>query len=426
MDEISNINEINTVLITGTKGKTTVSNIVNHVLSKYKNSLLVDTLGSHFNNVQVTNYDDSLKNFGKSPNVMPGRYIYWNMKNYKGNLKDFFAVLEAGLGCYAWGTGINEHDAGIFLNVYRDHIDGLKIKDENDIYERKSFVFNKIKNGGIYVVNLDNTYTLRSVEEKVIKARNLRLIGVTSQSSDALSLAKVRQVRGLDDIIYLKGARIYSLKFNEVYNLEGYKYYFNGMNVVMINNAMFAIAYLLNFLSKQEISTALNSFILAEKYGRFLGFKNLNSNQIVVVDYAHEPESLRYTTDFLRNYTGINPYVVTRVASDRNNDFLDEYGMKVSQYKNIGGITVFDKIDGVKTDIYVGREITRQKGESSNIFNKALDKYKVKFDHKIILNEQEALLDAISNADNKVVVIIYDDLESTINVLKQKNFERIF
>ncbi len=74
------------VLVTGTKGKTSIVHLISTILRSTRNNILrVDTGGSYLNEKQITSYDDSVRNFGKSPNVRPGRYLYWHLKNLPSN-----------------------------------------------------------------------------------------------------------------------------------------------------------------------------------------------------------------------------------------------------------------------------------------------------------------------------------------------------
>ncbi len=422
MDDQSNTSKINSLLITGTKGKTTVCNMINHIItSAGKNSLLVDTLGSKFNNVQITNYDDSLKNFGKSPNVMPGRFLYWNMKSYQDSFEDFYAILEASLGCYKWGTGIDEHKVGIFTNVYRDHIDFDKIKDENDIYERKSFVFKQLAINGSYIAFLDNPYTLRSLTESIIKEKNINAYGVSiSKSIEELKTFSVEL--GLKDIFFFNRgtSTIDSLENGMIYDLNSFKYFQNGDNEAMITNAALSIAYALLYLPKDKVIDALNSYLIPEEYGRFLVFKK--DDRTVTIDYAHEPQSLKLLIEQTTKLTGNKPYLLTRLASDRNNQFIKEYAQEISQL-NIAGLTIFDKIDGINSKVYIGRKIRREIGESSQIlFDELSSLDRVSYPFKRIVNEIDALEDSLSN--NKDIVIIYSNLPSLLENLKSKGFER--
>ncbi len=147
------------IVVTGTKGKTTITNIIDYLLRNFHiNTIRVDSNGSYINNIQDTTYEQSIKVYGKAPNVRPGRYIYGALKNGNLDKKNTVAILEAGIACMVWGTGVPKsgHDIGIFTNVYSDHIDYKKIISKEDILKRKSFSLLETKKGGYFIFNADD------------------------------------------------------------------------------------------------------------------------------------------------------------------------------------------------------------------------------------------------------------------------------
>lgn len=171
---------ITKILVTGTKGKTSVTNIINYILTfNGKNTLLVDWTGAYLNNNIFATQRDSIINTGKSTNVKPGRYIFWGLKNLLGDYKNSFAVLEASFSCSKYGTGVSEIDVGIFTNIYYDHINGTTIKTQYDLYEKKSFIFKEIRENGNFISFLDNKYTFKALNEEILKDRNINKYGVS-------------------------------------------------------------------------------------------------------------------------------------------------------------------------------------------------------------------------------------------------------
>jgi UDP-N-acetylmuramyl pentapeptide synthase len=67
------MSKITTFIVTGTKGKTSVVTLINHFLGPNYHKLLVSSEGVFLNSRKIASYQDSLINFGRSPNVRPGR-----------------------------------------------------------------------------------------------------------------------------------------------------------------------------------------------------------------------------------------------------------------------------------------------------------------------------------------------------------------
>ena len=72
-----------TILITGTKGKTTVSYLVDNILMALKKTTLrVDTTGHFINGERKSTLDESKAIWGLVPTVCPGRFL-WELKNWE-------------------------------------------------------------------------------------------------------------------------------------------------------------------------------------------------------------------------------------------------------------------------------------------------------------------------------------------------------
>ena len=73
------MSKITTFVVTGTKGKTSVVTLINHFLGPNYHKLLVSSEGVFLNSRKIASFQDSLINFGRSPNVRPGRYVVHNL-----------------------------------------------------------------------------------------------------------------------------------------------------------------------------------------------------------------------------------------------------------------------------------------------------------------------------------------------------------
>jgi UDP-N-acetylmuramyl tripeptide synthase len=420
MVDYKNFEEIEKIVITGTKGKTIVANMINHILIELnKSSILVDSTGSYFNNNHNTTYDDSLKNFGRSPNVRPGRYIYWNLKNYTGKLSDLFVVLECSHSCIESGTGVGKHDVGILTNVYDDHIGYKGVKDRDDLLKRKSFVFSQIKDGGQFVSFLDNEHSRESLNLSSIPD-SVKKIGATVEINDKKDLKDYLQKYSLEDILYVKNDKLISFNQGELFNLLEYKYYFKGLCQPMIADLLLAYGYLYKRFEIDQINSAFSSYSLPEDYGRYFFFKK--GDRTVVLDYAHEAKSLSYIVKLVKNYCKKKPYLITRIDPSKEDEVYHKLAKYLAETEDISGLTIYDKIDGINREVYVGRDKTLKVGQSSKKLFQLINKNRPKV--KIIkqLNEQKALKDQL---DRKLLLLIHSDLDKNLKLIKSLGYRRV-
>lgn len=407
---------IHKIVVTGTKGKTTICNLIDFVLRKSgKSSLLVDSTGSYLNGSQQSTFEDSLKIFGKSPNVMPGRYLYWNLSN--GHLHEGdYGVFEASFANATWGLGFKGFETGILSNVYRDHLDFEKLKSEQDLYKKKSFIFRQLKDGGNFISYLDHEFGVKALRECKQENRKIKRTGFTSKSIGA----EYDRLQ-LDEIIYVQNGQLFSQNSGKILDLSTYKYWYGEANDPMVINLGLSAAALLQFVSAELLATAVGQYQLPENYGRMLSYEG--NGKIVIIDYAHEPSSLRILAENLNKRYQIQPYLITRIAPDRNDAAIKDYAKELGKLKQISGMTVYDKIDDEYRKEYTGRKISRQAGESSRKLYNALRGNIPKYTVKRIVKEIEALADAL-NSGNDLIVLIASNLEVALNYLKENGYER--
>lgn len=137
--------------VTGTNGKTTVTHILKSITEVRGKSALVGTVG-----VLTTGSGT----YETTVNTSPESYEFQRMLNDFNRRKIKYVSAEVS------SIGLAEHrldycrfDAAIFTNLTRDHLDYHETMD--NYYQSKTKLFNKLKESGVAVVNLDDQYGRR-------------------------------------------------------------------------------------------------------------------------------------------------------------------------------------------------------------------------------------------------------------------------
>lgn len=414
------------ISITGTKGKTTISRLLNYFYIKQKRpTLLVDTDGYYLNGKIKGTMRDSLDLWGLVPTVCPGRFLY-ELKDKKNSV----AILETAVGSSAApGIGYSEHEIGVFTNVFEDHI-GRRIKTKNQLADEKaSYVFARIIDGGVAVFNADDrliTSKLKHIPEH--KKVFLLPVGIDFKNFD---IKKHLAAGGMgitmrDDYIGL----LEKNKFRKFINIKDIAWTFGGLYLPSVYNLMFAIAVMvaekkLKGLNRDEIKLIKN-YRTEETGGRLTLFTNKKKNISVIADYAHEKFSLRDIGLLANKMAQGKSIGVIRLAPDRDDKTLRETGKFIANYFDV--IVVYDKIDGVRRKKFENKKIDliRKPGEVADIVYQAIKKAQVgdrKVFKQVIENRAVELALSMAEAGDVVVHIVNNDHKKSIEYIKKYLFK---
>ena len=401
------------ISITGTKGKTTITRALSYIIKNSgENTLRVDTDGHYINERQKSTLQDSRNLFTKAPTVCAGKYLI-TMKKYFPN---FTAILESSIGSNGInGLGYSFHNIGIFTNVFEDHLGLGKLKTKTDLANSKSFIFKRIGDNGFAVFNADDKYVCSQLK-KISTKRKITLLPV------GINLKYFNEKKHL-----LNGGELITLENNfiviksknrtkRIIDVTEINWTFNGFFLPSLYNLMFIIGGIYSFnnkrITKQNL-LSIKKYRLEKNGGRLTLLQN-KKNIKILVDYAHEKYSLREVAKLggklKKNSTG-HILGIVRLAPDRTNDVIFETGAFISNH--FDDIIVYDKIDGVNRDRFVGKNcnFTREIGEVSKIFTEGILKNKNKGLVENILVEENAIKRAsqISKSGDVIIVICGDD-----------------
>lgn len=326
------------ITVTGTKGKTSVVRALHFILSNVeKNTVLgVDTDQVSLGSQKIFGRDASVNNAGYVPSICPGRFLALLPNNGAA------AVLEASVGCYRFGLGYREHAVGVFTNVFDDHL-GMQdyITTRKDIATAKAtYIFGSIKRGGYAVVNIDDDLVRDSISEEELERKGVTVIacGLQSASLERYPIYASADSNGV--YIQENGFQIARLNFSETPWLLG------GAHEPSTRNALSVLAALRAFYGAGE--TLSDAVKVAKQYsvdefgGRMVTYKT-HGDVKIIMDYAHEKESLKQIARYARTLTTKDGKVfgIIRMDSSRSDDFICNTGMAIGgEYDEI---IVYDK-----------------------------------------------------------------------------------
>ncbi len=414
------------VSITGTKGKTTVTNFVAEVLLKSKrfdNVLHVNTTGHFMNGVRKSTLEDGTQTWGLVPTVSPGKYLYEFLPE-RIKTKKNIAVLESSLGSSTLsGLGYGMHTVGVFLNVFEDHIgSSTRLKNKNDIFKAKSFVVTKLAKDAWLALNADDSYVMKSCTllnpEKRI---NVILFGLHID----LELLKRHDIAGYvtcesEWLVYVdvkKGKKKKIIKYADV------EWTMDGLFIPSVYNLMAIVATLI-CVQKGSVMPHLSRYLqelkMPETGGRLTKFVN-KKGVTIIADYAHEKVSLKEVGILAKKMTseGGKTIGVVRLAYDRTEELIRDTAKHIAPYYD--SFVVYDKIDGFwkKAKPIQSTIFTQENGKISDIFAKALKEKHIAVER--ILREDHAIKKAAFEArpGDVVVVIVNDNIERSISFIKK-------
>jgi UDP-N-acetylmuramoyl-L-alanyl-D-glutamate--2,6-diaminopimelate ligase len=264
------------IAVTGTKGKTTVTRIVQHILMSEGNRVFGEygNDGSFIDGKRDFNFRPADAYFSRSE-VKESDYVVSEATSYVLGL-DVYDNLPIDVGVF---TGFEELE---HTELYSSPLEYL---------ETKKRIFTYLNKEAIVFVNRDS-----EKYDQITKGQESKFISFgENEDSDAV----------ISEISVSMGNTTFKLA-----DLEN--------NVHEITSSLYGIFNVSNitaaFLVCQKVGLSIEAII--QGIASFPGIKGrsnvyhiVDTNSIVVIDYAHTPESLRYQLEFLRENKGTRKLV---------------------------------------------------------------------------------------------------------------------
>ena len=384
--------------VTGTKGKTTVTTLIHHIINNEKKTSMFSTVknyiaGEYFDAQRTTMESNELSRLLK--------------RSFDKN--DKVSVIEVSSHAVTLDRiiGIN-FDVGVFTSFSQDHLDLYGSMDK--YFDAKLGFFrmlnNSTKENKIAVINMDDP----------------RGGDVVSIVSDDVRAIKVGSQENCD--YYIKNFQLIDkgMKIKLYNNSKEYEFVTQMRGKFNITNISLAIAVVMELgFSYEKIKTALENFKGVD--GRFEIIQN--EPFTIIIDYAHSPGSLEKILIEAKALSKNRVLLVFGCTGERDRDKRQIMGKIASEYSDY---TIITNDDTYSEDPFkIAKEVEVGFLES----DKTLDN-----DYLIILDRKDAIRNIIEKAKNGDVIVIagmghekvqilangsvpYNDKETVLGLLKQ-------
>lgn len=297
------------IALTGTNGKTTTTRILAHIVKN--NGKRVGFTTSDGIYIQNT-----LLQKGDTTGPQSAEFI----------LKDptvEFAVLETARGgILRSGLGFGTCDIGVLTNIKEDHLGISDIHNLKDLTRVKRVVLDSVKKDGWCILNADDEYSMRLVDD--LKSK-VALFSLDENNPHIKRFAKEGRITCVyeDGYVTIKKGE-WKIRIERVKNIP---ITMEGKAKFMIANVLAAslAAYVYGF-EIPNIALALTTFIPSAQLtpGRLniFNFKNFK----VMIDFAHNPAGYEAIEDFLKSVEANKKIGIISGVGDRRDGDIREIG----------------------------------------------------------------------------------------------------
>jgi cyanophycin synthetase len=376
------------VAITGTNGKTTTTRLIAHLFRQASHRVgFTTTDGVYFQDALLIEGDFTGPFAANVILSHPGVEV---------------AVLETARGgILRSGLGFDSCDVGVVLNVSADHLGLRGIDTVEQLAEVKAVIAAAVRPGGHTILNADDPLVFRMRASTRGQVVLFSLAGAEANPRVAEHLAAggtaavIEDMEGEEGFVLRRGGeRMPVASVAEVPLTVG------GAARVQIANVLAAVAAVHSCgLLPAQIRAGLLAF--RPSPGSTPGRMNVLRTRkgVVVVDYAHNPASLRELIQFVRRLEARRRIGVITVPGDRRDDDVREVGLVAAP---------LDYVIVKEHEVY---RRGREPGEVARLIGEGLEAGGLLPDaHEVVLSEPEAVERALSlMREGDLVVILADE-----------------
>jgi cyanophycin synthetase len=374
------------ISITGTNGKTTVTRMIGHVLSKSNLCVgMTTTEGIYVGNEQVVEGDTTGPQSAQVVLSDPAVEV---------------AVLETARGgIIRRGLGYDWSDIGVMTNISDDHLGQDGIKSVEDVLYIKSLVAERVKEGGTLVLNADDEHLAKLMENERINKIPKTVVYFAIDESNPVVRSHLQA-----------GGKAYFARNNALIEAVGevqrtiadvtmLPVVMNGAAKFQIGNLLAAIAACRAFGIEQDV--LLKSLIGFSSWANNPGRANLYrlNGGHVMVDYGHNAEAFDAICHLTANWNDRRVTGIITIPGDRDDAIIDRAARVAAKGFN-------------KEIVREDRDLRgREPGDVAKIVCRAISEVSPGTQCEVVLDEIEALRHAVSQMiKGEVVVLFYEKL----------------
>lgn len=385
------------VSITGTNGKTTTTRLISHVLKSMGYTVgMTSTEGTYIDGECIQTGDNS---------------GYYSAKTVLLNKNVEVAVLETARGgIIRNGLAYDLADVAVITNITEDHIGIDGIEDMNELSKVKALVGEAVKKDGYVIINADDEWSIKILD----RIKNEKIFFSMNNENELIKKA----INEGKIAIYVKDNYLYANNNKREYKIIGIKNIpitLGGVLEFNIQNVMAACGALIGMgIDYCMIAKGFKTFKLNENYnlGRF-NIYDLNGIK-VILDYGHNIEGYRAVLKCLKKIKDKRVIGVIGIPGDRKDNMALSVGKLCGKYID----KIYIKEDRDKRG--------RKKEEMARLLEKGVLLSGEKKFYKIILDEKEALKEALKTSlKGDIIVVFYEELQPLIDVINEYKIEAI-
>lgn len=350
---------LNTIGITGTNGKTTVSYIIKSILEKNNKVGIIGTMGVLIDNEMI-----------KTPNTTPDSLEIQRYLNMMTKNKIEYCIMEVSSHALEMKrVKYMDFNIGIFTNLSTEHLDYHKTMD--NYFKSKLKLF--LKTDRLNIINIDDPFGKR-----IIDSLNNRVETITYGIRNKADI--------FADEIYYNKSRL-KFKLNTPNGSIDIQLKISGEFNIYNSLAAVASCYGLG-VDIITIKEGLESFTGVK--GRF---ERIETNQDfdVIIDFAHTPEGIKEVLRATDKFSEGRKIIIFGAGGDRDKSKRPEMG----------------KIAGTYADfVIITSDNPRNEDPKAIAYDIVKGVRQTNTDYKIILDRKEAINYAIMNSICKDTILI--------------------